>query len=119
MKVPFIDLNRKETGFNHDWYTHVQRISEKSQFIGGIEVSNLENNLKKATGTSHVITCANGTDALQLALRAIDVGPGDIVFIPDLTFWATFEAVVNVGAKPFLLDCSLHDLNLDSDQVYE
>jgi dTDP-4-amino-4,6-dideoxygalactose transaminase len=117
MKVPFIDLKRCEPDFNSEWLNQVKKLTENSQFIGGEPVSSLESELQKITESNHVITCANGTDALQLALRAIGVGSGDIVIVPDLTFWATFEAVVNVGAKPYTLDCDNKDLNLDFNQV--
>ncbi len=80
-----------------------------AQFIGGSEVADLELRLQSYLGVEHAVTCANGTDALQLALRAIDVGEGDVVLVPNLTFWATFEAVVNVGARPATVDADLRD----------
>lgn len=80
-----------------------------AQFIGGSEVADLELRLQSYLGIAHAVSCANGTDALQLALRAIDVGEGDVVLVPNLTFWATFEAVVNVGAKPATVDADLRD----------
>uniref|UniRef100_UPI00149046ED DegT/DnrJ/EryC1/StrS family aminotransferase n=1 Tax=Acinetobacter baumannii TaxID=470 RepID=UPI00149046ED len=61
---------------------------------------------------AHALGCANGTDALQLALRAAGVAKNDKVVIPDMTFWATFEAVVNVGAVPCTLDVSRETLHL-------
>lgn len=69
----------------------------------------LESRLQKSLGVAHAITCANGTDALQLALRALGVGRGDTVLVPNVTFWATFEAVINVGADPATLDADLSD----------
>ncbi len=81
----------------------------KAQFIGGEEVALLESRLKNLLSVGFAITCANGTDALQLALRAIGVGRGDTVLVPNVTFWATFEAVVNVGADPATLDADLSD----------
>lgn len=81
----------------------------KAQFIGGEEVILLESRLKNHLGVGYAITCANGTDALQLALRALRVGRGDTVLVPNVTFWATFEAVINVGADPATLDADLSD----------
>jgi dTDP-4-amino-4,6-dideoxygalactose transaminase len=80
-----------------------------AQFIGGSEVADLELRLQSYLGVAHAVSCANGTDALQLALRAIDVGEGDVVLVPNLTFWATFEAVVNVGARPATIDADPRD----------
>lgn len=80
-----------------------------AQFIGGKEVADLELRLQSQLEVAHAVTCANGTDALQLALRAVGVGTGDVVLVPNATFWATFEAVVNVGAKPVTVDADLRD----------
>lgn len=80
-----------------------------AQFIGGAEVSTLESRLQSELQVAHAVSCANGTDALQLALRAVGVGQGDMVLVPNVTFWATFEAVVNVGAKPVTVDADLSD----------
>ena len=80
-----------------------------AQFIGGEEVVKLETRLASDLQVSNVVTCANGTDALQLALRAVGVGVGDVVLVPNVTFWATFEAVVNVGGSPYTVDIDLSD----------
>lgn len=113
MAVPFIDIKRFEPGFLEKWETKVMDMSRNAQFIGGSEVSSLETRLAEFTETKYAISCANGTDALQLALRAMGVGRGDKVLLPDSTFWATFECVVNVGADPVTVDPSEKDLQLD------
>lgn len=115
MAVPFIDLKRWESGFQEAWGKKVIELSQNAQFIGGPEVQGLEADLVKATGAKHCVACANGTDALQLALRAAGVGRGDTVLLPDATFWATFEAIVNVGADPVTVDISMKDLQMDFD----
>jgi len=111
--VPFIDLKRFEPGFLEKWYGIVSQLSASAQFIGGNQIESLERTLKKSCGVRHAISCANGTDAIQLALRAIGVGPSDEVLVPNLTFWATLEAVVNVGASPITVDISLIDGGID------
>lgn len=73
----------------------------------------LEQGLQTYLAVNHAVTCANGTDALQLALRAVGVEVGDVVLVPDVTFWATFEAVVNVGARPITIDVDIHDGGVD------
>lgn len=107
--VPFIDLKRFESGFTEALNAKFTGMVAKAQFIGGEEVVLLESRLQNLLGVGSAITCANGTDALQLALRAIGVGRGDTVLVPNVTFWATFEAVVNVGANPATLDADLSD----------
>ncbi len=109
IKVPFIDLKRYEEGFLPALMEKFAGMTAAAQFIGGGEVTLLESRLQKLLGVAHAVTCANGTDALQLALRALGVGRGDTVLVPNVTFWATFEAVINVGADPATLDADLSD----------
>ena len=109
INVPFIDLKRLEPGFHSALMEKIHAMTLAAQFVGGNEVSLLESRLQSELQVAHAVTCANGTDALQLALRAIGVGEGDVVLVPNLTFWATFEAVVNVGAKPVTIDADLSD----------
>lgn len=113
MPVPFIDLQRFEPDFLARWATICAELSAKTQFIAGPEAIRLEKALAERSRVAEVVACANGTDALQLALRALGVGPGDLVVIPDATFWATFEAVVNVGARVITVDIDPQDLQMD------
>lgn len=113
MQVPFIDLKRFEPGFLDQIQAKLQVLISQAQFIGGAEVSALEVGLMESLDVAFAVSCANGTDALQLALRALGVGRGDQVLVPDVTFWATFEAVVNVGADPVTLDADLRDGGVD------
>jgi dTDP-4-amino-4,6-dideoxygalactose transaminase len=115
MAVPFIDLRRFEPDFLDRWAEKSSHISRNTMFIAGPEAAEVELRLAEQSGAAEVVGCANGTDALQLALRAAGVGPGDTVLIPDNTFWATFEAVVNVGAKPVTVDIDMTDLQMDFD----
>ncbi len=117
MKVPFIDLKRHEPTFIERWLAKVDAMTRDAQFIGGSEVAALESRLAKRLGVEHAISCANGTDALQLALRALGIGQGDLVLVPNATFWASFEAVVNVGAAPATVDISLRDGALDIESL--
>jgi len=109
IKVPFIDLKRYEEGFLWALNEKFTEMTAAAQFIGGGEVTLLESRLQKSLDIAHAVTCANGTDALQLSLRALGVGRGDTVLVPNVTFWATFEAVINVGADPATLDADLSD----------
>ncbi|WP_411823267.1 DegT/DnrJ/EryC1/StrS family aminotransferase [Leptospira sp. 'Mane'] len=119
MAVPFIDIKRFEPGFLDQWNEKVKTMSANAQFIGGAEVSELETGLSEWTGAKYTVACANGTDALQIALRAVGVNRGDKVLLPDSTFWATFESVVNVGADPYTVDTNSGDLQMDFDTFKE
>ncbi|MGB4073039.1 DegT/DnrJ/EryC1/StrS family aminotransferase [Pseudomonas sp.] len=98
-----------EFGFHAVLMEKLHDMTLNAQFIGGSEVTTLEARLQEVLHVRHAVTCANGTDALQLALRAAGVREGDVVLVPNVTFWATFEAVVNVGAKPVTVDANLAD----------
>ena len=113
MKVPFIDIARYESGFQQEWLAKVSTMSATSQFIGGSEVSTLEERLKSILEVRYAVGCANGTDAIQLGLRALGITGGDVVLVPNATFWATFEAVVNVGGVPVTVDIDLNDGGID------
>ncbi len=113
MSVPFIDLRRFEDGFLDRWHERCREISAGTQFVGAPAVARLEARLATESGAAAAVGCANGTDAIQLALRALGVEAGDRVVVPDATFWATFEAVVNCGASPVTVDVDAEDLQMD------
>lgn len=112
-QVPFITLNRFEPGFKENFLGGVATLFEKTQFVGGPVVAEMEAELAKFTKVKHAIGCANGTDAIQIALRGVGVEKNDVVLIPDMTFWATFEAVVNVGANPATVDVNRETCHWD------
>lgn len=112
-KVPFITLNRFENGFEENFLSDVTTLVKNAQFVGGPRVAELEETLATKTGAKYVVGCANGTDAIQLALRAVGVEKDDKVLLPDMTFWATFEAVVNVGASPITVDVNKETCHWD------
>lgn len=112
-QVPFITLNRFENGFRENFLGGVATLFEKTQFVGGPIVAEMETELAKYVQSKYAIGCANGTDAIQIALRAVGVEKNDKVLIPDMTFWATFEAVVNVGANPVTVDVNRETCHWD------
>ena len=112
-QVPFITLNRFEQGFKEKFLGGVATLFEKTQFVGGPVVAEMEAELAKFVKVKHAIGCANGTDAIQIALRGVGVEKNDKVLVPDMTFWATFEAVVNVGANPVTVDVNRNTCHWD------
>jgi len=119
MKVPFIDILRYEKDFYETVSQRACALLKNGHFVGGPVVGEFESSLKAYTKTEFAMGCANGTDAIQVALRAAGVNKNDKVLIPDMTFWATFEAVVNVGAIPYTVDVSKETLHLTASAVKE
>jgi UDP-2-acetamido-2-deoxy-ribo-hexuluronate aminotransferase len=117
MKVPFIDITRYEDGFLSSVTEKTAQLLSNGHFVGGPVVAQVEEDLSLYTKSKFTIGCANGTDAIQVALRALDLGPGDKILLPDMTFWATYEAVINVGADPYTLDVSRSHLHLELSTV--
>lgn len=117
--VPYSAIDRYEPGFMTTWMARVEELTRRTQFVGGETIKKLETRLAKIAGTKEARVCANGTDAIQLALRAVGIEAGDTVLIPDSTFWATFEAVCNVGGKPVTVDIDLDDLHVSADLMEE
>ncbi len=114
MQIPFINL-RVEPDFNQKVKSRWGKSLEKTQFIAGEALTELNHKILDFTKAKNFIACANGTDALQIALRAVGVGINDCVLLPDFTFWATYEAVINVGARPVMVDICQQDFQMDFD----
>ncbi len=95
----------------------VIQVMTDANFISGKQVDDLEEALAEYVGVKHCITCANGTDALSLALEAWNIGPGDAVFVPDFTFFASGETVAFEGATPVFVDISEDTFNINPDSL--
>lgn len=95
------------------------QVVSSGAYIMGKQVAELEQQLADYVGVKHCITCANGTDALRLALMALGIGHGDSVFVPDFTFFATAEAVAMVGATPIFVDVDKDTYNIDVSNLCE
>lgn len=92
-------------------------VMASGRFIGGELVQELEYQLANYVDVKHCITCANGTDALQLALMAWGIGPGDAVIVPDFTFFSSGEVVSALGATPMFVDVDERTFNIDPHQI--
>lgn len=97
----------------------IQNVLLSGHFIGGEPVVGLEEQLADYVGAKHCITCANGTDALQLALMAWNVGEGDAVFVPDFTFFSTAEVVPWLKAVPVFVDVDENTFNISAQSLEE
>lgn len=97
----------------------MQEVCSNAAFIGGKPVKELEEQLAEYVGVKHCITCANGTDALQLALMAWGIGTGDVVIVPDFTYFSSGEVVSAVGATPIFVDVNSRTYNIDSAKLEE
>ena len=112
--IEFIDLKIQQARIKDKIDAGIQRVLAHGQYILGPEVVELEERLAAFVGAKHCITCANGTDALQIALMALGIGPGDEVITPGFTYIATAETVALLGAKPVYVDVDPRTYNLDS-----
>jgi len=95
----------------------ISKVLAHGEYILGPEVAELEQKLVSYTGAKHCITCGNGTDALQIALMALGVGPGDEVIVPGFTYIAPAEAVAILGAKPVYVDIMPETYNIDYSKI--
>tara|TARA_R110002073_G_scaffold287256_1_gene451979 strand:- start:8882 stop:10000 length:1119 start_codon:yes stop_codon:yes gene_type:complete len=111
--MQFIDLQQQYQHLKRRIDNRIQTVLDHGKYILGPEVKELESKLSDYVGVKHSIGVANGTDALQLALMALDVGPGDAVFTTTFTFFATAEVISLVGAHPVFVDIDAETYNIN------
>ncbi|NMC27038.1 MAG: DegT/DnrJ/EryC1/StrS aminotransferase family protein, partial [Syntrophomonadaceae bacterium] len=111
--MQFRDLKAQYQALKGEIDQAVQAVLNEGSFIMGRQVNELEQSLAEYVGVKHCVACANGTDALSLALMAWDIKAGDAVFVPDFTFFATAEVVSLVGAHPVFIDVEPDTFNMD------
>jgi len=111
--IPFVDLAAQQDRLRREIETGIARVLSHGNYILGPEVAELEEKLAAYTGATYCITCANGTDALQIALMALGVGPGDEVITPGFSYIATAEAALILGARVVYVDIDPVSYNLD------
>ena len=115
--IDFIDLKAQQHRIKDKIDTAIQNVLTHGQYILGPEVTELEEKLAAYVGAKHCITCANGTDALQIAQMAFGIGLGDEVITPGFTYIATAETVALLGAKPVYVDVNPKTYNLDVEKL--
>ena len=111
--LQFIDLAAQQSRIRKNIDARIAGVLDRGQYIMGPEVRELEEKLAAFCGAKHAIACANGTDALQLALMALGLRTGDAVFVPSFTFAATAEVVPCMGATPVFVDIDPLTYNMD------
>lgn len=111
--MQFIDLAAQQARIKEQIDTNIQKVLAHGKYILGPEVAELEEKLADYSGAKYCISCANGTDALQIALMALGVGPGDEVITPGFTYIATAETAAVLGAKPVYVDIDERTYNLN------
>ncbi|MCH9770032.1 MAG: DegT/DnrJ/EryC1/StrS family aminotransferase [Gammaproteobacteria bacterium] len=115
--MEFVDLKSQYKDLADEINSRMQRVLEHGQFVMGPEVSELEQQLAKFIDVPHCITCSDGTNALLLAMMALEVGPGDEVITTPFSFFATAEMILLLGAKPVFVDIDLESYNLNPKLV--
>lgn len=115
--IPMVDLQHQYHQLKADIDQAVLGVLESTQFILGPNVTSFEQEVAQYLGVPHAVSCASGTDALQLALLASGVGPGDEVITTAFTFIATAEAICQVGATPVFVDIDPHTFNIAPDLI--
>ena len=115
--MEFRDLKKQYQVLKEDIDKKVQSVCASARYISGPEVKELENQLAEYVGIKHCVTCANGTDAITLALKVWGIGEGDAVFVPDFTFFSSGECPASEGATCVFVDVDERTYNLDSEKL--
>ncbi len=115
--MQFRDLKKQYAVLKTKIDSAVEQVMLDSNYISGKQVTEFEKSLAEYVGVKYCITCANGTDALSLALEAWNIGPGDAVFVPDFTFFASGETVAFEGATPIFVDILEDTFNMNPDSL--
>lgn len=115
--IPLVDLRQQFLSIKSSIMSEVEKVIEQGQYIIGPKVNLLEQKLQQKLNVKHVITVANGTDALVLTLDGYGIGPGDEVITTPFSFFATAEAISRIGAKPVFADIDPHTYNLNPKEI--
>jgi len=119
LSIPFIDLKSQYLDLKSAIDSRISEVLSHGQYIMGPEVVELEQRLADETGSKYCITVSSGTDALLIALMALDIGPGDEVITTPFTFVSTAEVILMLGAKPIFVDVEVDTCNLNVSLLEE
>ena len=115
--IKMVDLHTQYLNIKTQIDSAIQQVIDSTAFINGPEVNDFKQDLEKYLNVKHVIPCANGTDALQIALMSLDLKPGDEVITPTFTFISTVEVVALLGLKPIFVDVDPDTFNIKVDNI--
>jgi dTDP-4-amino-4,6-dideoxygalactose transaminase len=115
--VPLLDVNRATQELRSELIAATTRVIDSGKFLFGPDVAQLEQLIAAKSGVKHAVACASGSDALLLALMALDIGDGDEVIVPSFTFFATASAVWRLGARPVFVDIDPKTFNIDPNKI--
>lgn len=115
--MEFIDLKTQYKRYKQEIDAAIHKVLDDANFIMGEQVTTLEKRLQEFVGVKHCLTCSNGTDSLQIALRALEIGPGDEVITVPFSWISTAEVMPLVGAKPVFVDIEPETYNIDISQI--
>ncbi len=117
MKIQMVDLSGQYDKIANEINAGIQEVIANTQFIKGPQIKQFEDALAQELGVKHVIACANGTDALQIAMMALDLKPGDEVIVPAFTYVATAEVIALLGLVPILVDVDPDTFCIDTHKI--
>jgi len=117
VNIPLIDLKAQYEKIKPAIDSAIEQTIQNTAFIGGENVANFEKAFGKYLNAKHVVSCANGTDALEIILQALNIGKGDEVIVPAMSWISTSEVVMTAGAKPVFIDVDPNTFCIDADQI--
>ena len=116
-KINMVDLNGQYRKIRWQINREIKKVIKSSAFINGPIVREFQNNLQEYLNVRHVIPCANGTDALQIALMALDLKKGDEIITTNFSFASTIEVILLLGLKPVIVDIDPRTFNIDPSLI--
>jgi dTDP-4-amino-4,6-dideoxygalactose transaminase len=117
--IPFVDLHRQYVSIKTEIDKAITEVIRDTAFIGGKRITEFENEFAKWLGVKHCIGCANGTDSIEILLQAMEIGVGDEVIVPAISWISTSEAVSAVGATPIFVDIDEETYTIDVIKIEE
>ena len=116
-QVPLLDINRENQPNRDEFLDAIAAVIDSGRFLFGPDVKEFEKEFSEYCQTDHAVGCASGSDALLLALMALDIGPGDEVIVPSFTFFASVSCIMRLGATPVFADIRPDTFNVDPNCI--
>lgn len=117
--VPLLDINRDNRPHREEFVEALSKVIDSGRFLFGPDVTELEHEIATYSQVENAVGCASGSDALLLALMALNIGPGDEVIVPSFTFFASVSCITRLGATPVFVDIRPDTYNMDANKIAE